>query len=196
MNSTPDLHTVMRLKGLMLVWLGLLAAGCETAPLVTEPNPNADLSQYHTFSLLPFPETASAPDPARAQALARAASEAAVAALIEKGYTEVPAKESDLSVGLRGQSLPKIPPTTMAGHTVQTGRAKVMVYDPAYADSPGYDERTLRVEMFDSRTREIVWAGWTRKLSTAPPRPEEVQKAVRRILSKFPSSTLPAAKQP
>jgi hypothetical protein len=164
---------------------------------MTERNPDADISHYRTFALLPLPDPGSAKDPARALLLAQAARETTVSTLVAKGFVEAPPSQADFSVGLRGQSLPKeTAAATGFGTSVRTGRGRVGVYDATSGDGLDYDERTLRVEVFDNRTREMVWAGWMSKLSAVPSQSEEVQKAVRRILSKFPSATAPTAKQP
>lgn len=175
----------------------LLVAGCETTPLMTERKADADFSHYRTFALRPLPEAGSAKDAERALLLGRAAHSAAVSALVAKGYAEVSPAEADFSVGLQGQSLPK----GLAGPTgfvqsVQTGRGRIAVQGPGSEDSRAYDERTLRIEIFDRRSQDKVWAGWMQKLSAEPSQPLEVQNAVRRIISKFPSATMRAALQP
>jgi hypothetical protein len=177
----------------LLVSLALFAAGCETAPLTTQQNPNADFSRYRTFNLLPVETPVSAQDPDRVQRLVRAAQGAAVSALLAKGFTQGPSNESDLSVGLLGQAVPwardGAEPTVSS---VRTARGRVAVAEPDSPDSILYDEKSLRVEIFDNRTHERVWAGWTSKVTSRQAQTNDVQKAVQRILSRFPSRSAPA----
>jgi hypothetical protein len=197
MNATSRPRAANRLEGLILLSLGLLAAGCETAPLVIDRKSDADIEQFHSFALLPLPHPGSERVSARALQLAQVAREAAVSTLTSKGFTEAATNNADFLVRLQGQSLPKGPVAPVGfGATVLTGRGATPVYDPDSLDAVTYDERTLRVEVFDNRTREMVWSGWTRKLSSRPTEPEQIEKAVRRILSKFPSAAGSAARQP
>jgi hypothetical protein len=55
-------------------------------------------------------------------------------------------------------------------------------------------ERTLAIEAFDTKTKEVVWVGWSKTESSAPVKVEKLQKMIRSILAEFPAgSPLPAA---
>lgn len=182
---------------LLVVWLGLLVAGCETAPLMTEQDPDADFSHYRTFTLMPLGEPSEANDPARARLLVQAAREAAVASLASKGYAEAPTNEADLAVKLQGQSLPRDEGASRAfANSVRTARGTVKVFNAGSADSLAYEDRSLQVEVFDNHTHGLVWSGSIWKISAAPPQPEEVRKAVHRILARFPSRATPVSYPP
>ncbi|HWW01950.1 MAG TPA: DUF4136 domain-containing protein [Candidatus Acidoferrum sp.] len=175
--------------------LVLLLPACSTTPKVqTQANPGADYTRYHTFALLPLPTTGPASDPGLMLRVAGPARQAAVEALAAKGLTEADRAQADLAINLRGQSLPKVEVTDW-------GYRAVPVYGRwgRYYGSVGYrsvdvrtvEERTLSIEIFDNRTKELAWVGWSTSQTSGPIKLEKLQQAIRNILAKFPPT--PAA---
>jgi hypothetical protein len=62
----------------------------------------------------------------------------------------------------------------------------VTVVENPYTSVSTYNERTLIIEMLDNKTKELVWVGWTKKDTSSPVTPQDLQDAIRKILAKFP----------
>ena len=119
--------------------------------------------------------------------IAQPARETLVRELTAKGLSEAPLEKADLAINLRGQSLPRVEVRDY-GYTypVMTHQGMVTVRQNPYATVSTYNERTLVVEMVDTKAKEVVWVGWTKKNSSGAVKAEDVQKALENILSKFP----------
>jgi len=164
----------------------LVAAGCAT-PVHSNYKPGTNFAQYHTFALLPLPQTASASDPGLVLRLAQTARIEVMRALNAKGLTEAPGDKADLAINLRGQSLPRVEVRDY-GYTypmvTRYGTVPV-VYNPSTSVST-YDEKTLIIELLDHRTKELVWVGWMKKDFYGPVKTEDLQEAIRNILAEYP----------
>ena len=164
----------------------LLTAGCST-PVKTDYKAGATFSQYRTFALLPLPQKAPADDPGLMLRIAQPAREAVVGELTGKGLTEAAPNLADLSVNLKGQSLPRVEIRNEGfSYPVMTRYGMVNVVQNPYTSVSTYNERTLIIEMLDNRAKEVVWVGWMKKDSSKPVKPEVLQEAIRKILAKFP----------
>jgi hypothetical protein len=164
----------------------LLAGGCAT-PVKTNYKTGTSFSQYHTFALMPLPTQAPADDPGLILRVAQPARETVTACLKAKGLAEASADQADLAVNLRGQSLPRVE-VTDSGFTypVMTRYGTVPVVRNPYTSVYTYNERTLIIEMIDRKAKEVVWVGWMKKDSKDPVKTEDLQKAIERILEKYP----------
>ena len=47
-------------------------------------------------------------------------------------------------------------------------------------------EKTLIIEIFDNRTKEMAWVGWSTREATGQVQAEKVQEIIRAILVEFP----------
>ena len=172
----------------MILCLGgvVLVAGC-ASPVQTDYKTGIDFSKYHTFALLPLPQQSSAEDPGRALRLAQPAREAVETEMTAKGLKETLANDADLTINLRGQSLPRVEVQNY-GYTYPavTRYGTVTVIQNPYTTVSTYHERTLIVEMFDRASKEMVWVGWMKKNSSGPVTAEVLQDAIRKVLAKFP----------
>ncbi len=164
----------------------LLGAGC-AAPVKTDYKAGTNFSQYRTFALMPLPQQAPPEDPGLMVRLAQPARDAVVAELTAKGLTQAAAGEADLAVNLKGHSLPQVE-VRQYGYTypMVTRYGMVTVVENPYTTVSSYTERTLIIELLDTRAKELVWVGWTKKESSSPVTPAMLQEAIRRILTKFP----------
>lgn len=163
----------------------LLVGGCSSVK--TDFKAGTDFSRYRTFAMMPLPQSGPPQDPGLMMRVAQPAKEAVVTGLGAKGMFEAPGNEADLEINLKGQAIPKVDVTNY-GYTYPrlTHYGTVMV---TYGSSPTvttYTERRLIIEMFDNRTKEMVWVGWTTKNSDKPVKTEVVQEAIRSILEKYP----------
>ncbi len=186
----------MKTKSLLcLLPLVLLWPGCSTTPKVqTQTKADTDYARYHTFALMP--QTASGPtsDPGLMLRLVQPARQAVVETLTAKGLTEADREEADLAVNLRGQSLPKVVVTDWGYQPIPAygWRGRVYGFD-SYRDVDvrTYEERTLSIELFDNRTKELVWVGWSKSDASGEIKVEKLQAAIRRILLEFPPPAAP-----
>ncbi|MCB1128502.1 MAG: DUF4136 domain-containing protein, partial [Verrucomicrobiae bacterium] len=120
------------------------------------------------------------------------------AALTQKGYRELPRQQADFAVNIRGKTVP-LTDVTGLGYLPEYGRmgwTKGYPYAYGYhlADVRTFEEGTLIVEIYDNRTRKMVWVGWT-STGKAPDRAREgviISNAIETILARFPSAK-PAA---
>ena len=186
----------MRSKRLFSLFLApaLLLPGCSTTPKVqTQAKTGADYTNYHTFALMPLTVPGPASDPGLMLRLAQPARQVVVETLTAKGFTETNHTQADLAVNLRGESLPRMAVTDW-------GYQPLPIYGPrgyygmnAYRDVDvrPYEERTLSLELFDNRTKELVWVGWSKSEARGEIPVEKMQETIRRILLEFPPGTAP-----
>jgi hypothetical protein len=165
----------------------LVGAGCSTVN--TDYKAGADFTKYRTFVVMPLAQQAPAQDPGAVLRLAQPAKEAVTEALTAKGLTEAPADRADLSVNLRGQSLPKVQVRDY-GYTypVMTRYGMVTVTQNPYTSVSTTTERKLIIELLDNHAKELVWVGWMTKDSSAKVTPEALQKAIQEVLAEYPPS--------
>jgi hypothetical protein len=182
MKRTLKTHCV-----LFSVALVLAMAGCSTTPKVhTQAKPGTDYARYHTFALLPLSATGPASDPGLMLRVAEPARQAANEALTARGLTQADPAQADIVVNLRGSSLPKVDVTDWGySRTAYTRAGRVPVH-VGRVDVRTYEERTLTVEIFDQRSKELVWVGWSKREASGPIKTEKLQEAIRNILSTFP----------
>ena len=174
------------ITGLFCLGTILMAAGCAT-PVNTDYKTGTDFSRYKTFALMPLPQQAPAEDPGLVVRLAQPAREAVVSQLTSKGLSEEPPGQADLAVNLRGQSLPRVEVKDY-GYTypAMTRYGTFTVVRNPYTSVSTYNERTLIIEMLDTRSKELVWVGWTKKESSKKVTVDALQQAIREILAEFP----------
>ena len=172
----------------LFLGLALLLTACSTTPKVqTEAKAGTDFSRFKTFALLPLPTAVPASDPGLMLRVAEPARQAVVETLTAKGFTEAERAQADLAVNLRGSSIPRTEVTDW-GYTRNTyhwryGGAPVHVGRVEVRD---YDERTLAVEIYDNRAKELIWVGATSREATGKVKAEKVQEGIRVILARFP----------
>jgi hypothetical protein len=164
----------------------LVVTGCET-PVNTDYKAGADFSRYRTFAMMSAPKLVSPEDPGLSLRLAEPAKEAVVASLTAKGLRESTPDQADLSVNLRGQSLPQVEVRDYGfTYPAMTRYGTVTVVQNPYTSVSSYSERTLVVELLDNHDKELVWVGWMKKESQGTVKAEALQEAIRKILEKFP----------
>ena len=204
-ETTPDrfryrlasIRRPLEITGLVAA-MAILLPACSTTPKVyTQAKPGADYTQCRTFTLMPLPATGPASDPGLMLRVAEPARQTVVQCLTAKGLKEADRAQADIAVNLRGQSLPKVEVTdwgyTRTAYTRRYGLVPVHVGE---VDVRTYEERTLTVEIFDNRSKELVWVGWSKREASGQIKIEKLQEAIRRIFAEFPpaSTTLPVTK--
>jgi len=183
----------MNTKSSLCLLLALAAfwPGCTFTPKVhTKPRAGVDYSRYRTFGLMPLPATGPASDPGLMLRLAEPARQAVVEALTAKGFTETDRADADFAVNLRGESLPKVEVTDWGyNRTTYSRYGEPIPVHVGRVETRTYEERTLIVEVFDNRTKELVWVGWSKRKTTRPIKVENVQNGIRNILAEFPPAS-------
>lgn len=185
--------SVFPARGLLLLCGALVVAtGCQT-PVHTDFKADAQFAAYHTFALMPLPQTGPAEDPGLMLRVAKPAQDATIAALTAKGFQPATRESADFVVNLSGSSLPKVQVTDWGYNRATFSRR--YGYVPVHVgevDVRQYNERTLAIEMFDNKSHELVWLGRLTGESSGKITAEKLTAAINRILEKFP----PAPNQP
>ena len=174
-----------KLKLATFVCLGAAVIGCETARVIIEPKPQADFSQFHSFAVLPVIVPENAKDNERVAKLAQMATDTANVHFIVRGYREEPTNSADLLIEIEGQAKSRNLRGNASVTHVQTAYGSVPVAG-SFEDDATNDERSVRVRAYDARTRELLWTGAAIKVTAVAARPKDVEKAVRRIVERFP----------
>jgi len=184
--------------------LALGLAGCAGSAKVRTPqDPQADLSPYQTFVLLPLPDQISETDPDLALRVAPVITDTVTQAFERKGYKPASQRAADIAVYVRGKIVPHVDVTTW-GYLPYYGRmgwTKGYPYAYGYnlADTHTFEEGTLIVEVYDNHTKKMVWVGW----ATSPKAPNRAHEAVQisdtlqRVLASYPAAvpTKPASNE-
>jgi hypothetical protein len=193
--SRASIRWALETMGLTVA-LAVALTACSTTPKVhTQAKPGADYTRYRTFALMPLPATGPASDPGLMLRLAGPARQAVVEALAAKGLTEADRAQADIAVNLRGQSLPKTEVSDWGYRAVPVYGVMGRRYGYAGSrdvDARSYEERTLNIEIFDNRTKELAWAGWSTSEASGEIKVEKLQEAIRRILAEFPPAANPS----
>jgi hypothetical protein len=178
-----------------LLTLGFAMAafsGCTTAPKISsEFDAEADFTAAKTFALRPLPKEIPNVDPGLIMRVGPAALGAARSTLTGKGYTEVPdMAKADLAIVIHGKSVPKTDVTDW-GPTVAYGRAGWYggyAYGGSNVTVDQYNEGTLAVEVYDVKTRKMIWVGWATARATekTDEQAARVGEAITNILAQYP----------
>lgn len=180
---------------IMVAVLVMLGCGCRTPEAVRSAhNPEAHLEQYQTFTVLTPASPFSTTKPQMLQQLAQTVTNTVTTLLEKKGYRPAPPLGADFAVYVRGKLIPSADVTEL-GYMPELGR---LGWTKSYPFAYGYvlkDETTFRdnvliVEIYDNRTRKMVWVGWTYLPDELPKDREgiELVDGLTRILSQFPAA--------
>jgi hypothetical protein len=183
----------------LTVALAILLAACSTTPKVqTQSKSGADYTRYRTFTLMSLPVTGPASDPGLMLRLAEPVRQTVVEALIAKGLTEADRAQADIAVHVRGESLPKVEVTDWGFRpTPDYGRSGRFYGTDSFNEPEvsSYEERTLSIEIFDNRTKELAWVGWSKREARGQVDINKLQETIHRILAAFPSGATVSTRQ-
>ncbi|MEJ1972524.1 MAG: DUF4136 domain-containing protein [Lacunisphaera sp.] len=172
--------------------------GCESAPEIKyEADRTVDVSAYKTFYLIPFSKTAGVSgqgaDPGSSLKLAGPVTSAITSALLAKGYTQAttPAA-SDFAVNVRATVVPQTDVTDMGlGYAGYAGWR----YGGYWGGMGGYNvsvdqynKGVLRIEVFDSKKKQLVWVGWATDRLDDNPDVSKLPGIVTSIFANFPAA--------
>ncbi|MEO8602395.1 MAG: DUF4136 domain-containing protein [bacterium] len=175
--APPRLRTSARL--FLVFSLALLAAcSAKKPPAASERDPFINFAPFQTYAWLP---PGHEPD---ANLFGTQAREAIDAQLRDRGYAQAYGVPPDLRVGT----------TVTVDEKFADSMSKFFKYQDAGGEKSfseayalGYEEATLHVEVFDSRTQQRVWHGSTWVVLTAKQRADRAAAGVAEMFKTFPS---------
>ncbi len=143
----------------------------------TDFDPQTDFAKYTTFSLAPTPENKPSGLVGYSAITARRIQENIKTSLESKGYRQATASKADMLVAF-----------TVSGEP----RTDIEGYGPGWYGN-SYTEHyvlgTLVVNIYDARSKQLVWHGWASAEIFDPSDGEKAEpQAVQAILKKFPPS--------
>jgi hypothetical protein len=164
-----------------------ILAGCSTMQIATDYDVEADFVGLKTYDWLPRPETASADPRINSTLLESRVHNAVDAELAAKGYVKDASGSPDFLVGYHVAVQSQIDVYSMNEFYGYHrgwgwGRSDVHVYE--------YDQGSLILDVVDPGTKHLLWRGGAeaevRPSASPEQREERIQKAVRKILERFP----------
>ncbi len=170
-------------------------SGCKTMPKYNfESDPEIDFTAYKTFAMMPLPSKIPGAEPDLILRVGGVVESTLKDELKGKGYTQVDIDSADFTVNVTGKIVPKVDVTDfgyMPYHTYPTIRRwgyqhpYTNSYREVYVDE--YEEGTLIVEIYDAKTKELAWVGWTTKRRDPKgPDLELIAESVRGVVAAFP----------
>lgn len=174
------------ISGILSLLSVVLLTGCVTGPTIDSAHDqNFAPKEYARFALLAPEQRASG----AWLAVKPTIEEALLSAFTGKGYTLVDdVEQADFTVAVRGKLVPRID-LIQRGYPqwVSYGRRSWYVdYPYGGTDVVQWDEGTLTIEVYEAKSRQLVWAGWAKGETKDRPNLERVRSAVEDIISRFP----------
>jgi len=199
----------IKLVPALIAFGALVMAGCTSAPkLSLDYNKNVDFTKAKTFILKPIPQNIEGVDPGLVMRVGPAAMDAARMTMTSKGYTEVQDRAAaDIAVVIHGKAVPKTDVTDWGYTGMYAGRGGWYggypyggMYGVSNVTVDQYTEGTLIVEVYDVKTKDMIWVGWGtgRMTSKSADQVANVSNGVRDLLNSYPpmgQMPLPLAKK-
>jgi hypothetical protein len=163
--------------------------GCAAKPKIcSTAKPGVDYTRFQTFVLRPLPTSGPASDPGLMLRLAEPAQRIITEQLTAKGLTIATTNNADLAVNLRGQSIPRVEVRDWGYEPAPLRVRGGWYYTGTYRDVDlyNYEENRLIIEIFENRSQELVWVGWSESRSTGAVPTEKFEQMLRSILALFP----------
>lgn len=177
-----------------LLALGIaVLSGCQTMPKIqTESDSAVDLSKIETYAVLTNSKDIPGVDPGTLMRVRPIIANTTRSTMDAKGYVEVEdPEEADISVLVHGSVMPKTNITDW-GYTPMYGTRGWYGGYPYYngvgrdISIDQYNEGTLVFEVYDNKTKEMVWVGWSTRRITSKSE-DRLPGALMSIINKFPS---------
>ncbi|MFO1451944.1 MAG: DUF4136 domain-containing protein [Opitutaceae bacterium] len=161
--------------------LALLSGCTTTAPTIrSHPDTAVNFTHYQSFILLK-PLTAPARNPAITPSLVRDLREEAARAFSGKGLKKSPDSSADALILIHGGLQDKLEVTELGLGYGRFGRGL------GHQDLDTYKEGSLYVDVFDARTRELIWRGSAVAEVSGMPETTQLKETVRTIISRYPN---------
>jgi len=165
--------------------LGLaLFSGCATsgAKITSTPDPAVAYANYHSFMMLNPGGLGVVRDPAVTPGLVRQVREQATRALIAKGLTKSTDGYADMLVLIHGSMQDKLDVKDWGLSYGRFGHGL-----GATQELNSYKQGALFVDVFDGKTRELVWRGSAVAEVDQMPTAQQIQGVVDSILARYPN---------
>ncbi|MCP5432382.1 MAG: DUF4136 domain-containing protein [Alphaproteobacteria bacterium] len=178
----------------LLLWLGACATGL---PVRTEHVPSYRFESATSFAFVSEEPLLMKRADAEVSPLIEPALRAAIVRGFEaKGYLKAPRENADLAVAFTVGSREKVDLTPWGPYGPTWRRYYWWYWDPFYDDVETYTEGTLAIDVFDAKSLEPVWHGFTAmRLYGDGDLSRLVGPAVDAILAKYPArGQVPASK--
>ena len=172
-------HRAVLVAGLAITLFGV---GCATGPrTTTHPDPQVRFQNYRSFSIARDRAPA---NPEITPELIRGARDATAQAFARKGLTEAPEGQGDLIVLVHGGIQARV---DVRDWGFNYGRFHRWGYGGGPYELSQYREGTLLVDVFDARTKELLWRGTAVGEVVGPPNLERMRMALNNVINRFPS---------
>lgn len=162
--------------------LGLaLLSGCATASptIASQGDPAAAYANYHSYMMLNPAGLAPGRNPAITPVLVRQMREEAGKAFAAKGLTKSPDGFADVMILIHGGLQDKI--------EVQEFGLRYGRFGPGAQSVDSYKEGSLYVDVFDGKTRELVWRGSAVAEVNGVPDAAQLTAALNTIIARYPN---------
>jgi hypothetical protein len=187
-----------KMQALVAVASLTLAAACAGNQVSTDYSPQATFSKYHTFALVPRPDSASH------QLVDERVREAVRGQLTGKGLTETSREGADVLVGygVVDHTRKEVNTTNWGGWGPRWGwryyRWGVAWPVNSRTDIDTYVDGTVLVSMVDAKTGKVVWQSQAADVVDLPvAKPDradaQIDHAVGEIFEKFPPAAIKTA---
>ena len=174
-------------------------SGCKTPPEYNfESDPEVDFTSYKTFAMMPLPEEVPGAEPGLILQVGGVVQSTLEDELTSKGYTQVDVDSADFTVNITGKIVPEVDVINFGYvpyNTYPSARRwgyhhpHTTSYSNMYVDE--YEEGTLIIEIYDAKTKKIVWIGWTTgRRDPKGPDPVLIAERVRGVIAAFPAVQL------
>ena len=179
-----------------LAALALLLVGCPKSPQVTSdynPRTSAGTADWTTYAWMPHP---TGEDKRMDPVIAGRIKLAVEKALNDRGYRQAFGQAPDFLVGYHAAARSRVTSQTVNTYYGQ-GYGKGGGYPTGVqTHTREYDQGTLILDVYDAKTKELVWRGHAQaemgKQDSAEKRRERLNMVLKEMLSGFPPSYEPA----
>jgi hypothetical protein len=177
-------HSLLPLSA--FVALAFFSGCATTAPKVaSHPDTAVNYSAYKSFALIRSTGLSAAKNPDLTPRLLRETRTATELAFAARGLTTATPQDADLLVHVHGALADKLDVTDYGLNYGRFGRG--------YALRGGgqeislFKEGTLLIDVFDARTKELVWRGSAIAEVDAVPKPETIKGTVDAVVARYPN---------
>jgi hypothetical protein len=162
------------------LWLALLTGCATNAPTVTShPDTSVTYANYRTFQMIRPTGVGTVGNSAVTPTLMRQVRQEVEAAFAARGLEKSPDAYADALVLVHGGVVEKLEIQDWGLGYTRFGRGR--------QELSQHKEGSLFIDVFDARTRELIWRGSLVAEADQSPDPAKVKAAVDAIISRYPN---------
>lgn len=179
--------TKLTVHSVLILGAGLslaLFSGCATAgpTVASHPDSAVAYSNYKTFQILKPSNWGTTGNDAATPTLVRQVRQETEAAFVAKGLEKSPDAYADLLILVHGGVAEKI---DVQNWGLSYGRFARGFAGPQ--ELTPYKEGALFIDVFDAKSRELIWRGSAKAEINDAPDPDKVKAAVETIVARYPN---------